>query len=91
MPLFDAVYWIASTGHSKNPTNHDWDNAAHTMIDALFGEHLAAIGMRTDRKASEVIPALDWRGVVTSRLNDEPCLSLIGPVGEDQPQNSDEF
>jgi hypothetical protein len=81
MPLFDAVHWIASKGHSKDPTAR-WDSAASELIVALVGNRLAAIGTRRGHSTPEDIPAYDWQGVVTNRLKREPYLSLIGPASE---------
>jgi hypothetical protein len=83
MPIFDAVYWIASRGHSENPTA-GWDNAVREMIAALVGKRLGALGTRRGNNTAEDedIPAYDWQGVVNNRMKREPYLFLIGPAGE---------
>jgi hypothetical protein len=85
MPLFDAVYWIASEGHTKRVDVSDWDNAAETIIAAALGERLTVIGTRSGRSVPESIPAKHWQSVKTERRYTEPYLSLIGPASGDYP------
>jgi hypothetical protein len=82
MPLFDAVYWIASEGHTKTVDGSAWDNAARAMAAALHRARLLATGTRRGGGRPEKIPAVDWQGVVIDRLNNEPYLLLVGPAGD---------
>jgi hypothetical protein len=82
IPLFDAVYWIASEGHTKTVDTASWDNAARVVIVALHGRRLAATGTLRGTHTPQKIPAEDWQGVVVDRMNMEPHLLLIGPARE---------
>jgi hypothetical protein len=82
MPLFDAVYWIASEGHTKAVDRPVWDDAVRVLIRALHGHRLPTSGTLEGTNASQQVPADDWLNVVGDRLNTEPYLLLIGPAGE---------
>jgi hypothetical protein len=87
MPLFDAVAWFATAGHTRKLTTARWDDAATAIIAKIQAGALHIWGVRNGHRELQIRP-VDFSGLdlMGDRHGLNRYLELIGPAEHDTPK-----